>query len=269
MTSCILTIIKNEHEYLDEFIRYHLNIGIEHIFIFEDIDSESHKDITDKYDHVTLDSIYNILEYEKEKTLKNKDKKIGYQSLYTVNGLLYIQKHYCYDWCFVLDCDEYITTNEHLDVELNKFNGYDSILLYWKIYNASGHVTKPDYTNNGLIDTYTEIYQSKPNETYYDTKICFNLHSFKREHFMHVHRMKNNCRWCRTDFSNDMNSKLCYDKIYLRHYMTKSWEEYIHKLNVRGMFHPGHRKIDDFFKYNPDMIDKKDELLKQYISDMR
>ena len=39
-TSCILTVIKNEHEYLDEWIRYHLNLGIDHIFIFEDINYE-------------------------------------------------------------------------------------------------------------------------------------------------------------------------------------------------------------------------------------
>ena len=40
MKSCILTVIKNEHEYLDEWIKYHLDLGIDHIFIFEDIDSD-------------------------------------------------------------------------------------------------------------------------------------------------------------------------------------------------------------------------------------
>ena len=50
MTSCIFTVIKNEQEYLDEWIKYHLDLGVDHIFIFEDIDSESHKDITAKYD---------------------------------------------------------------------------------------------------------------------------------------------------------------------------------------------------------------------------
>jgi hypothetical protein len=34
MKCCILTIIKNEHEYLDEWIRYHLDLGIDHIFIY-------------------------------------------------------------------------------------------------------------------------------------------------------------------------------------------------------------------------------------------
>ena len=49
MENCILTIIKNEHPYLDEFIRYHLDLGIAHIFVFEDIGSESHEEITRKY----------------------------------------------------------------------------------------------------------------------------------------------------------------------------------------------------------------------------
>ena len=35
MKSCIFTVIKNEHEYLDEWIKYHLDLGIDHIFIFE------------------------------------------------------------------------------------------------------------------------------------------------------------------------------------------------------------------------------------------
>ena len=59
ITSCIFTIIKDEREYIEEFIRYHLNLGIDHIFIFEDIGSVSHKDIVDKIstDRVTLNSI--------------------------------------------------------------------------------------------------------------------------------------------------------------------------------------------------------------------
>ena len=57
MKNCILTVIKNEHEYLDEWIQYHLNLGIDYIFIFEDIDSDSHKKITDKYDKVFLKNI--------------------------------------------------------------------------------------------------------------------------------------------------------------------------------------------------------------------
>ena len=62
MQDNFLTIIKNEHLYLDEWVSYHLGIGINHIFIFEDIDSESHKSIIDRYGNsVTLNSIDVVL----------------------------------------------------------------------------------------------------------------------------------------------------------------------------------------------------------------
>ena len=61
MKTCIFTVIKNERLYVEEFIKYHLSLGIDHIFICEDIDSESHKDITDKYPQVTLCSITDVI----------------------------------------------------------------------------------------------------------------------------------------------------------------------------------------------------------------
>lgn len=55
---------------------------------------------------------------------------------------------------------------------------------------------------------------------------------------------------------------------YLKHYITKSLEEYLWKLYVRGMHcYDRHRRIDDFFQINPDMKNRKDELIeiKNYI----
>ena len=69
MKTCIITIIKNEHEYLKEWIDYHLALDIDHLFIFEDTDSDSHKAITDNYpqDKVTLSSILSVLDPDKAK----------------------------------------------------------------------------------------------------------------------------------------------------------------------------------------------------------
>lgn len=79
MKSCIFTVIKNEHEYLDEWIKYHLDLGINHIFIFEDVDSKSHKDITDKYgDKVTLNNVltaFNDEQIDMIKKVKKERKK--------------------------------------------------------------------------------------------------------------------------------------------------------------------------------------------------
>jgi len=62
MKNCVLTIIKNEHLYLDEWIKYHLDMGVDHIFIFEDIDSDSHKEIVNKYNEkVSLNKVSALL----------------------------------------------------------------------------------------------------------------------------------------------------------------------------------------------------------------
>ena len=61
MTSCILSLIKDEHEYLEDFITHHISIGIDKIFLYEDITSASHKDICAKYPQVILASARDLL----------------------------------------------------------------------------------------------------------------------------------------------------------------------------------------------------------------
>ena len=51
--------------------------------------------------------------------------------------------------------------------------------------------------------------------------------------------------------------------MYLKHYITKSFEEYIWKVYIRGMHTRNqHRKISDYFEVNPDMLEKYDECMK-------
>ena len=135
MKSCILTVIKNEHEYLDEWIKYHLDLGIDHIFIFEDMDSDSHKEIIDKYpsDKVSLNGILSILNDDDKNTAieLKKIKKWNVQHLYLKNALLWIKHKYIgkYDWCFVIDNDEFITLenkNSSLSDVLSSYNEYEA-----------------------------------------------------------------------------------------------------------------------------------------------
>lgn len=53
-----------------------------------------------------------------------------------------------------------------------------------------------------------------------------------------------------------------FDKAWIDHFFTKSWEEWVWKLNVRGDLAPGNRKILDFFRYNQDLLPEKEKLLK-------
>ena len=268
-TSCILTIIKNEHQYLDEWIKYHLDLGIDHIFILEDIDSDSHKEITDKYrDRVSLDSVLSVLNEAQRKEAKQVKElnKYNVQNLYFRNGLNYLKREYSdiYDWCFIIDNDEFITLeNNTLEDVLKQFNDYEAFVMSWKCYGANGHINKPDYSNKGVVESFTKEAEGNiPNQV----KTCYKLKSFKSE-FLYVHHYPTDlCKWCNTDFQK---SKCIpsYNKLYLRHYITKSWEEYVWKRKTRGYPWGRERNFDFFFKLNSDMLPIRDFLINQISKD--
>lgn len=269
MKSCIFTVIKNEHEYLDEWIKYHLDLGINHIFIFEDVDSKSHKDIIDKYgDKVTLNNVLTAFNDEQIDIIKKvkKERKKTPQNSYIVNGLIYIQNTYpnTYDWCFVIDNDEFITLedeNSNLDDILKIYDSYDAFMLQWKCFGANMLIYKPNYDEKGLIDTYTEPAKGQMNhEAIWFTKTCYNLRTFKKEHFWHLHQPSDACKWCKSDLRH-YRLRPIYKNIYIRHYITRSWEEYVWKMSTRGYMGINTRNYDIFFQINPDMEDRREELM--------
>ena len=258
--TCILTVIKNEHQYLEEWIKYHLNLGIDHLFIFEDIGSQSHKAITDNYSQVSLLSVDILIKDINPYILK----RITKQTIYNKEGLNWIKKNYDYNWCFCIDVDEYVTlTNENDSLQdvMNRFSDYDAVIMQWQNYNANGHIFKPDYSDKGIIETYTQKCGKSINDaSWKSTKIVFNLKTLKNYYFLGIHKCNELCKWCKSDLSTQRFYQ-SYDNLYLRHYITKSWEEYVWKLNVRGMFHPDHRDYKEFFEMNPDLKDREEELI--------
>ena len=52
-----------------------------------------------------------------------------------------------------------------------------------------------------------------------------------------------------------------FSSIWINHYFTKSWEDWIERFKVRGDLAHNRRKVEDFFEYNPDMNHLKEKLL--------
>ena len=218
MKTVILTLIKNEHRYLEEWIRYHCELGIDTLFIIEDEGSEPHNDICSRYSNkVILKRLIDIPDIE--------TKKQAYIFRHVYNKII---RHSAYDWCFLLDTDEFITCN-NLDV-LEKY--------------ANGHIHRPDMSQ---FDAYTkECDNRKFDIDFFKTgKMCYNCKKYEGLTYLHEHPETTR-----------------QDDIYIRHYITRSWDEWKWKLLERGMCNPGNRKLEDFFIYNPDMIQYKDILCK-------
>ena len=256
MSTCIITIIKNEQDYLEQWIAYHISLGIDTLFVFEDVGSDSHAYITDKYEQVRLMSVldvyytYNDRQFAIKRRLDKKPMQRVFQNL------AYKRFTKEYDWCFFIDVDEYITCDKPLKEVLDLYKEYDALVMYWQNYNANEHYIKPQTPYN-LIETYTEKCgnSEEDEEKHIITKLALNCHTYKLWLFNH-HYPYSESKWCYTNFTQEQSVK-SYDNIYIRHYITKSYEEYLHKLYVRGMFCSNHRNDNEFFEYNPEMKDKQ------------
>lgn len=267
MKTCIHTVILNEQdEYLIPWLNHHSPM-VDQIFIYEDIDSHSHKHITDKYPNVTLWSVFDIYEDEWHKNhLRTHREKGGInQRLYILDGVSKIQALNEYDWCFTLDIDEFITLEEPYktipDV-LSDFQAMDAVILQWMNFGANGRISKPNYNGKDYREFYTKRadFSDADSKFKMDSKICWNLRKITKWNLCGLHCCAGN--WVKTDGKKDRRSTV-YDKMYLKHYVTRSWEEYLWKIYVRGMHcFNNHRKEDDFFQINKDMLAKYDECMK-------
>lgn len=269
----ILSIVKNEHRYLDEWIKYHLGIGVDKIYIFEDVGSLSHKDICDKYDSVECNSILSIYSNEEKDIIINAKQnsldRFGCQIKFFKDCLDYIRDNSDLDWVAYIDTDEFITL-ESSDIVLSdlvqRYNNYNLVVLQWLNYNANGHITMP---SGGVIQNYTttcKLYTGRMMCKYASCKLLFNLHRWDNNKVLcNMHVPATIDGWCKTDFSTDLNVQV-YDKIYIRHYITKSFEEFCNKLFVRGQF-CGSKDLNTFFNFNRD-ISREDPIVKSMMQNI-
>lgn len=240
MNIAIFTVIKDELDYLDDFLKYHTQMGID-IFVFEDVFSHPHLSITEKYDNVYLHSIMELYsEEEIDELMRKREEKIPCQTEFINKGLKYIHSLNTYDWCALIDIDEFITCTEKFPNILDRYKEHQAVLLYWQNYGCSGHIYKPD-DNRPPYDIYTEKcgYEKFSDLKYFKiTKFIVNMNKYKPTMKFWIHCA--NVDFIKADMTYKRTA-ICLEPLYLRHYITRSAEEYAHKVWVRFCMHQGHR----------------------------
>lgn len=242
---CICQMIKDEHDYIEEWVEYNHSIGVERIYLIEDYNSRSHSDILSKYDYVELHKIEDIIDRNEEELLRAGVYK--QKIIYSIFRRLWWKDN---EWMMFIDPDEYIELEKNdLDLLLSKANSYPAITLHWKIMTASGHLYHPNNGNKySIVDTYTESIPSNV------TKLILNCSSsywniLTVENFKHCpHRME--------------NIKTFDRGVVLRHYLYKSFEEWVKRLTVKGEIKTSkwNRKFEDWFDANKEFAEQKEKL---------
>jgi hypothetical protein len=231
----LCAIIKDENAYLEEWIRYHLKIGVEHFFIY---DNDSKIPVAK-----TLADL-GLAQYVTVKTISGKSKQVkAYQHCLNVHG----SKS---NWIGFIDLDEFIvpkSTKGRMDLFLKPYEPYGGLGLSWFIFGSNGHQYR---TNKPQIESFT--YRSKPDflpNSHIKSvvqpkfvKAAYNAHAFHYlegkfcvdEHFTPIHGAF-------TPHSSDT--------IQLNHYYCRSFEEFQDKLK-RGMADTKKQRKMEQFHYH-------------------
>jgi len=245
----ICAIIKDEQRFLKEWIDYHLNLGFNHIYLYEDYNSTSHIEITAPYEKVSLFPI-EITSIPQQQTSK---KQIDLYNWFLKKS----KSESIADWILYIDIDEFLVFEDGYNIQrlCEEFEPYTGVYLCWRMYNANGHIKRP---KGGVMESYTQ--ESKNDERADYGNLNWQIKSFvnvKKAYGMYLHEVfggvnvEHGIKWPYRIFK----------KAWINHYFTKSWEDYVERMCKRGNMSKDFRTYDHFFENNKDMLPLKEQLI--------
>lgn len=215
----ICAIAKDEQLYLYDWLKYHIDKGINKIVVYNNGYTE--------YQIPSLKNYVEIIPWHP------KDSSINPQTA-AYNDFL--DKHHSNDIALFIDIDEFV----------------------WGELPKQGNIVLEDVT----FDAYGSLfYDNRPVYERFPREAVLNMTCNLKTvvdlsnpgHFISCHRTNAELRTIDGEIVLDHNiPRKTSRTTYLRHYLTKSLEEYIQKMK-RGNITKGLRTLDYFFKVNPDM----------------
>lgn len=256
---CLCAIGKNENVYAKEFVEYYLFLGFNKIIIFD-----NNKINEEKFEDVLKDFI-----------LKKFVEIIDIRGLMSVQIPVY---NYCYqkykdlfDWIAFFDFDEYLYIKNNANINdylySKRFEKCQSILFNWYMYNDNN---LEKYDNRKLIERFKNV----------SLKLS-RVKSIIRGNIKNLLIPSSHISGININYFCNSNGKQIFPKsfrdiklsiknyAYIKHYYTKTAEEFCHKINRDDVqFNPKKSiiisKLRDFFFYNK-MTKSKIKILKKCV----
>lgn len=232
--SAVILLIKDENRYLKEWMDWHLNLGFEHVYIYDNGGKDHVQDIVDLYAAETQQKI-TVIDWTGHHTHIQQD---------AYNHFLLNHKKDV-RWGLFIDSDEFLrfTDGETTDVNtfLRSYEDYTEVWGYEVEYDANGQET---YENKPVRERFTR--QTDVREGFYwKNFIQVNRIDSFLMHYAYYDESKHLL------FKDEQSNQ---DLFVIDHYYTKSWEEWQKKIMERGGADPNyHKALREFFFYNPDM----------------
>ncbi len=136
----ICGIFKNEARFLKEWMEYHIMIGVDHFYMYNNNSEDNYLEVLQPY----IDKGYvTLVQWTKDHAQME-----AYQHFY-VNYAKETQ------WLSFLDIDEFIVPRYAKDINewIKEYEKYPVILIYWKMFGTGGQMKHDD--NKLTIEQYT------------------------------------------------------------------------------------------------------------------
>lgn len=231
----ICGIFKNESSYLKEWIEYHILIGVEHFYLYNNNSDDNFEEVTKKY---IDDGVITLIEWT-----QNQAQMQAYMDcIKKFSGEA--------EWIGFIDIDEFIVLKREnsMCTILQQYKNRGSILFYWKFFGSSGIINRDK--NNLVIEDFVVATDKYCNigKCFYNTEFMFDFNSKRIKGLHHLLYTKYLIFEIPPidQYDNFVIDAYCpipkYDyEIQINHYAVKSFCEYKERIS----------KGDVYFKINP------------------
>lgn len=283
MKTCVITCGRLENRYAIEWVEYYKQLGFDHIFIADNNrNNEEHfEDVLQTYIDNNFITIYNYRDQD-------------YGQLHSYINIYYDISN-DYDWALFCDFDEFLVLQKDCNIQdyLSRecFKDKNQILINWQIYTDNdlveddGRGCLERFTTPMEINKYIE-YTWMPENAQVKPLLRTNIKNivYTSPHFLtdEDHLLEkttcNNCgNLCKEviawQWDDDSTQEINYELSYLKHFTTKTIDEWINNKAIRGTGDRNKEWFDltyplvRFFKYN-NITEEKLNYLKKHNIDI-
>lgn len=245
---------KNVAHYLPEWIEFHLMVGVERFFLYDNNSTDNPREILEPYIRAGVVILHHWPEVPAHPgATAHCIEKYG---------------HLC-RWIAFLDDDEFLfpVKGGSLKDALKRYEAFPAVAVHWVMFASSGHRTQPD----GLVISNYLRSQGAPQNTF---KSVVNPRLFAAPKSMHYSTYKNRMRSVNERFEPVKNShgveNPTVDILRINHYWTKSHEDGVVKM-TRGRVdsYTTKRDMDTWAQLDRDFDQTDDTLILRYEEELK
>lgn len=256
---------KMENRYLKEWVDYHLRIGFDHIFIYDNNEKNGEKCEDCILEEVKSGKV-TVIDYRGKTQTACQIQVKAYEECYTQNSALY-------KWFMFLDVDEFLVLNQHRNVPeyLNDpaFAKMNCIRINWKCFTDNN---LQHYEDKPVRERFTETSKNKEVNKYYKYFIRSGIYKLRIPNVHHTSNVTNVCLNDGTPTPYNACTKLAtinHEWAYIAHYVTKSMDEYVEiKRKRRGNGSSKNRLTTAFYWQYNNFDPQRDKILKKMFGEI-